>query len=1090
MSIATYTDTLIPYSAVFVKSNLGDELKSFIKGLNLPTEQVSLPSNGRAAQQQRESKQQENKTDKSLSRLSAGTIASRLTAKSASTTRVVDCKRAKKLAKEEEEEKRIAEALRFKAGDSKKRKANVEAIVSKVESTGTSKKPSASQLLLTPTSQWMDTPLEPLEPANPVSPTSSSTASLLSHHQLVSLLSHGNLLVETDNMEYHSLLNSGSAKLTSQLGGLSPSDAKFISSLLGNTPSISASAGQSGTLSDRIAAHALLLGSSPIHNLRSLDALVAMSAKKNREESSRATRALADWFAGSGLGTSGHKLRYFRDQPELVATAAAPFSPSRDQRLALFAYEDRLKKTYFAFLQILEMQLHDPLPFVRQQAVAQIFILLREKSEQEQNLLRLLVNKLGDGDRAVASKATNNLLELLNVHPNMKGIVACEVSELIHKPNRSTNHTDRDSKKRHQTHAKYYGVLMLNQIVLTRQDADVANLLVSLYFELFEDALNMEAFNKRDEDSGPESKTSPAQRKQKNRWHHGKRGKPARSDELVKVVQDSDGKTMAAILTGVRRAFPFANLETSVFDKHMNTLFRITHSSSFNIAVQALQLIYVVATSSQANSTHLMDRFHSSLYSSMLDPRLGSTSKTAMYLNMCYKAMRDDVDDDRRAAEIKRLIQILAQMDVEFVCGALFLIGELIRAHPQLHRMLVNAEDDDEEIIVDPPEDEGTPHSEWKQRTNARLAIARSRRYDMHKRDPRFAKAGGTCLWEIAPLLEHFHPTVRLLAAQLVRNEPLTTTPDLTLYSLSYFLDRFVYRNAKKGTVQKGTGGMQPAVAACSDGEVGVRKVKGWAGSENDEVNTEQFWKRKSEDVPVDSLFFHHYFILKRKRDAKAAKKSSEQKKSPQEGGGGAEDIDPETGDDAHLGSGDIDAALQLGAGGSQGSSAAETDEEENDEDEKEIWKAMKASMPEEDGNEGLLSDSGDDYVDDDEDLAMYDYSDSEGEDNEEPNADGDAAAESTGSASSYDEGVFEEDEDDLLPFAEFGSKDDGEADSAGAATSQKHARGADKDEEEEKGKSRSQLRRAERKKRKAMPTFASAEDYAHLLGAEDDRDM
>lgn len=37
---------------------------------------------------------------------------------------------------------------------------------------------------------------------------------------------------------------------------------------------------------------------------------------------------------------------------------------------------------------------HDTLPFVRTQTLTIVFQLLKEKPEQEQNLLRLLVNKL------------------------------------------------------------------------------------------------------------------------------------------------------------------------------------------------------------------------------------------------------------------------------------------------------------------------------------------------------------------------------------------------------------------------------------------------------------------------------------------------------------------------------------------------------------------------------------------------------------------------------------------------------------------------------------------------------------------------
>lgn len=38
--------------------------------------------------------------------------------------------------------------------------------------------------------------------------------------------------------------------------------------------------------------------------------------------------------------------------------------------------------------------LHDPLPYVRTQTISLVFTALRDKPEQEQNLLRLLVNKL------------------------------------------------------------------------------------------------------------------------------------------------------------------------------------------------------------------------------------------------------------------------------------------------------------------------------------------------------------------------------------------------------------------------------------------------------------------------------------------------------------------------------------------------------------------------------------------------------------------------------------------------------------------------------------------------------------------------
>ena len=65
-----------------------------------------------------------------------------------------------------------------------------------------------------------------------------------------------------------------------------------------------------------------------------------------------------------------------------------------DQHLVLWYFEDWLKKYFFSILQILESLSLDPLAYVRMQTLSLLFTLLRDKPEQEQNLLRLLVNKL------------------------------------------------------------------------------------------------------------------------------------------------------------------------------------------------------------------------------------------------------------------------------------------------------------------------------------------------------------------------------------------------------------------------------------------------------------------------------------------------------------------------------------------------------------------------------------------------------------------------------------------------------------------------------------------------------------------------
>lgn len=167
---------------------------------------------------------------------------------------------------------------------------------------------------------------------------------------------------------------------------------------------------------------------------------------------------------------------------------------------------------------------------------------------------------------------------------------------------------------------------------------------------------------------------------------------------------------------------------------------------------------------------------------------------------------------------------------------------------------------------------------------------------------------------------------------------------------------------------------------------------------------------------------------------------------------------------------------------------AEDGDEEEADgtdsEAEEEIWKAMKRSMPKARGN---VDDDGDEDIDiddDDEDLAQFDYSDSEveGEGGEDDvpfkSAFGD---EEDGIDDDGDDG-FVEDEDDLV-----GSDEDMPMFLGG---------GDDSDEEVEeptKGKkkgSKKEDRKNKKRKLSSMPVFATADDYAHLLGDSDEDDV
>ncbi|KAL7425204.1 RNA-binding ribosome biosynthesis protein mak21 [Cryptotrichosporon argae] len=851
------------------------------------------------------------------------------------------------------------------------------------------------------------------------------------------------------------------------------SDAAFLQQIL-----------SSGTHQDKLSALVLIVRESPIHAVRELEKLRAMagwkdgapSAAGNRSERVATMRALADWWVGGG-GKEAGKLRYFADQPLLTHPQLS------DRHLVVYAFEDLLKKWFFNLLQILEALSHDTLPYVRVQALTITFQLLAGNAEQEQNLLRLSVNKLGDTDKSVASKTSYLLLQLLQAHPAMNAVVAREISALVLKTSATAStqggsHVRFDDDKKApapksevNNHGRYYGLLTLNQLTLTSKDKEVAGRLVELYFEVFREVLG-----DRDEedDKVEEADELGGDQIEKvagkiGKWQGRRKGaKPKggrKAPDAEEFVESSEAKLVAAVLTGINRALPFAKIDDDVFAKYMDTLFKITHTSTFNTSIQALTLIFHVSRARQTVS----DRFYRALYETVLDNRLLTSSKQAMFLNLLFKALKADKSLNRVMAFVKRLLQALNLHQPPFICGALYLLGELFDVTPGLKRMLIEPEDDGEEHFVDAPEDGEGPKAESSQAA----AKSKQKTYDGRAREPQYAHADTSCLWELIPFLNHFHPSVSLQASQLLLSQPLTGSPDISLNSLISFLDRFVYRNPKQHLQPKGASIMQPAAAADRAGVTVTRtkgpRMEGSAGF----VNDEQFWRKKVEDVPVDQLFFHRYFTGKKEIEArrKKGKKAGDEDDEDDEDVDVDEDADAENDEDEEA---DSDAE-------EADADEQEDDEDESDPEEAEIWKAMKASMPSAGDDMGLsdVSDSeGDvDYSDDDEDVEGTAVDEAD-EREDDASASDDEADEAVSDASDDSEPFpdFDEDDDDLIPLDDMpdvvldGGASEPETDDADTVAGAKRKRNAE--------------RKEQRKKKKQMPLFASADDYAAMIDA------
>lgn len=207
----------------------------------------------------------------------------------------------------------------------------------------------------------------------------------------------------------------------------------------------------------------------------------------------------------------------------------------------------------------------------------------------------------------------------------MKPIIIREISALVFRPPTKTASASTTSDGIN-IHARYYSVITLNQITLTATPGDqaVAGQLVDLYFKLFKEILHEGGRNEKaaaaasssakpvsplDEEEnvlgkgkgkGPKRDFKGKMRSKGSAQGKGKAPETMATDGFTEV-EDGDSKTISAILSGVNRAMPFAKSDDATFESHIDTLFRITHTATFNVSVQALMLILQVTSSKQVS---------------------------------------------------------------------------------------------------------------------------------------------------------------------------------------------------------------------------------------------------------------------------------------------------------------------------------------------------------------------------------------------------------------------------------------------------------------------------------------------------------
>lgn len=189
-----------------------------------------------------------------------------------------------------------------------------------------------------------------------------------------------------------------------------------------------------GTTKDRSNAGALLVQSNPLPNLSALDSLITLTKFSNKN-SSDILETVTNLFIS--LLPSHRKLiplqQRANDWKQLKNKTLE--TSLKNQIYAYWYFENELKDRFNVYLQNLQGSLQNGKEINKIKGIISASNLLKKCPEREVFLLTILVNKFGDPDKKIASKATYQLRQILLTHPNMAHVMIVETEKLIFRNN-------------------------------------------------------------------------------------------------------------------------------------------------------------------------------------------------------------------------------------------------------------------------------------------------------------------------------------------------------------------------------------------------------------------------------------------------------------------------------------------------------------------------------------------------------------------------------------------------------------------------------------------------------------------------------
>ena len=279
--------------------------------------------------------------------------------------------------------------------------------------------------------------------------------------------------------------------------------------------------------------------------------------------------------------------------------------------------------------------------------------------------------------------------------------------------------------------------------------------------------------------------------------------------------EDADLKTEEKLIKGLvllseRNKSKLEKIISYVHD-HDKELYKLSYVGGVKARVHTLKLLLLIEGNRGSTPS---SRFYKSLYELEFSIGLMDSSMLEPFFTILLEAMMIDTIPQRANAMVKRVLQQCLVAPVNYVVAGLLILSKVLQKHPSIaaslaspeFSALVSGDNDDEENFKDIPDsDNENPAKEAAEPEAHGTASAPAAHsdYDWRKRDPQYANADKSCLWEIVGLSQHHHPLIAQWSKEILEKGAKAAivyegkNPILD-FKVVNMLDRMTYKEPKK----------------------------------------------------------------------------------------------------------------------------------------------------------------------------------------------------------------------------------------------------------------------------------------------------